>query len=300
MLYLLLGHQFQTLLVRCFDLPLPNVRKYAMKTELTDNQKAYLDSLIERTDLIKSGCVDPSEDNMLKITSEARKLALDMRLLDNEAYDINDGMKIMQVVDKVEEIYHNESKYKGTQMIFSDLGTPTDTSKSFTLYHAIKDLLVARGIPENEIAFIHDANNENKKLQLSRKVNVGEVRILLASTEKGGTGLNVQKRMKAVHHLDVPWRPSDIIQRNGRLVRQGNIYKTVNIYFNITRGSFDNFLWGVQENKLRFLSQLGKKPLRSAEDIDEQAMSASDFKAIATGNPYLKLQMELQILMNKQ
>lgn len=281
-------------LTEMLDLPLPNVRKYAMKTELTDNQKAYLDSLIERTDLIKSGCVDPSEDNMLKITSEARKLALDMRLLDNEAYDINDGMKIMQVVDKVEEIYHNESKYKGTQMIFSDLGTPTDTSKSFTLYHAIKDLLVARGIPENEIAFIHDANNENKKLQLSRKVNVGEVRILLASTEKGGTGLNVQKRMKAVHHLDVPWRPSDIIQRNGRLVRQGNIYKTVDIYFYITRGSFDNFLWGVQENKLRFLSQLGKNPLRSAEDIDEQAMSASDFKAIATGNPYLKLQMELQ------
>lgn len=282
-------------LTEMLDLPLPNVRKYALKTELTESQKDYLQELIERTDLIKSGCVDPSEDNMLKITSEARKLALDMRLLDNEAYDINDSMKIMQVVDKVEEIYHNETQYKGTQMIFSDLGTPTDPTKTFTLYHAIKDLLVARGIPESEIAFVHDANNESKKLQLSRKVNVGEVRILLASTEKGGTGLNVQKRMKAIHHLDVPWRPSDIIQRNGRLVRQGNIYKTVDIYFYITRGSFDNYLWQIQENKLKFLSSIGRpNPIRTAEDIDEQAMSASDFKAIATGNPYLKLQMELQ------
>lgn len=278
------------------DLPLPNVRRYALKTELTDNQKAYLDELVERTDRIKSGSVDPSKDNMLKITSEARKLALDMRLLDDTAFDINDGHKIMQVIDKVEEIYHKETQYKGTQMIFSDLGTPTDPNKPFTVYKAIKELLVERGIPEEEIAFVHDADNEKKKIQLSRKVNVGEVRILLASTEKGGTGLNVQKRMKAVHHLDVPWRPSDIIQRNGRLVRQGNIYKTVDIYHYITTGSFDNYLWQIQETKLKYISQImtSKTPVRAAEDIDEQTMTVSDFKAIATGNPYLKLQMELQ------
>lgn len=219
-----------------------------------------------------------------------------MRLLDDTAFDINDGHKIMQVIDKVEEIYHNETQYKGTQMIFSDLGTPTDPNKPFTVYKAIKELLVERGIPEEEIAFVHDADNEKKKIQLSRKVNVGEVRILLASTEKGGTGLNVQKRMKAVHHLDVPWRPSDIIQRNGRLVRQGNIYKTVDIYHYITTGSFDNYLWQIQETKLKYISQImtSKTPVRAAEDIDEQTMTASDFKAIATGNPYLKLQMELQ------
>ncbi|WP_044667992.1 helicase-related protein, partial [Streptococcus suis] len=144
-------------------------------------------------------------------------------------------------------------------------------------------------IPKEEIAFVHDSNTDEKKNSLSRKVNSGEVRILMASTEKGGTGLNVQSRMKAVHHLDVPWRPSDIVQRNGRLIRQGNMHQEVDIYHYITKGSFDNYLWQTQENKLKYITQImtSKDPVRSAEDIDEQTMTASDFKALATGNPYL-------------
>ena len=286
------------------NLPVPMVEKVAVESQLTDNQKVYLDELVERSDRVKNGSVDPSEDNMLKITSEARKLALDMRLLDAELYVRADADKLMQVVERVDKIYHIEAKHKGTQMIFSDLGTPN--GKGFSVYQELKDLLVERGIPEEEIAFIHDAANKKAKLQLQRQMNAGEIRILMASTEKGGTGLNVQRRMKAVHHLDVPWKPSDIIQRNGRLVRQGNIYRKVNIFHYITKGSFDNYLWQIQETKLRYITQImtSRTPMRASEDIDEQTLSASEFKAIATGNPYLKLKMELdnefELLSNRR
>ena len=286
------------------NLPVPMVEKVAVESQLTDNQKVYLDELVERSDRVKNGSVDPSEDNMLKITSEARKLALDMRLLDAELYVRADADKLMQVVERVDKIYRMEAKHKGTQMIFSDLGTPN--GKGFSVYQELKDLLVERGIPEEEIAFIHDAANKKAKLQLQRQMNAGEIRILMASTEKGGTGLNVQRRMKAVHHLDVPWKPSDIIQRNGRLVRQGNIYRKVNIFHYITKGSFDNYLWQIQETKLRYITQImtSRTPMRASEDIDEQTLSASEFKAIATGNPYLKLKMELdnefELLSNRR
>lgn len=286
------------------NLPVPMVEKVAVESQLTDNQKVYLDELVERSDRVKNGSVDPSEDNMLKITSEARKLALDMRLLDAEFYVRADADKLMEVVERVDKIYHMEAKHKGTQMIFSDLGTPN--GKGFSVYQELKDLLVERGIPEEEIAFIHDAANKKAKLQLQRQMNAGEIRILMASTEKGGTGLNVQRRMKAVHHLDVPWKPSDIIQRNGRLVRQGNIYRKVNIFHYITKGSFDNYLWQIQETKLRYITQImtSRTPMRASEDIDEQTLSASEFKAIATGNPYLKLKMELdnefELLSNRR
>lgn len=286
------------------NLPVPIVEKVAVESQLTENQKVYLDELVERSDRVKNGNVDPSEDNMLKITSEARKLALDMRLLDADLYVRADADKLMQVVERVDKIYHMEAKHKGTQMIFSDLGTPN--GKGFSVYQELKDLLVERGIPEEEIAFIHDAANKKAKLQLQRQMNAGEIRILMASTEKGGTGLNVQRRMKAVHHLDVPWKPSDIIQRNGRLVRQGNIYRKVNIFHYITKGSFDNYLWQIQETKLRYITQImtSRTPMRASEDIDEQTLSASEFKAIATGNPYLKLKMELdnefELLSNRR
>ena len=286
------------------NLPVPMVEKVAVESQLTDNQKVYLDELVERSDRVKNGNVDPCEDNMLKITSEARKLALDMRLLDAELYVRADADKLMQVVERVDKVYHMEAKHKGTQMIFSDLGTPN--GKGFSVYQELKDLLVERGIPEEEIAFIHDAANKKAKLQLQRQMNAGEIRILMASTEKGGTGLNVQRRMKAVHHLDVPWKPSDIIQRNGRLVRQGNIYRKVNIFHYITKGSFDNYLWQIQETKLRYITQImtSRTPMRASEDIDEQTLSASEFKAIATGNPYLKLKMELdnefELLSNRR
>ncbi|MGG6818573.1 UNVERIFIED_CONTAM: DEAD/DEAH box helicase family protein [Streptococcus canis] len=277
------------------DLPVPEAKVIAVESELTEAQKYYLEELVDRSDAIKSGSVDPSVDNMLKITGEARKLAIDMRLID-PAYTLLDNQKILQVVDNVERIYREGNLEKATQMIFSDIGTPKSKEESFDVYNELKDLLVDRGIPREAIAFVHDANTDEKKNSLSRKVNSGEVRILMASTEKGGTGLNVQSRMKAVHHLDVPWRPSDIVQRNGRLIRQGNMHQEVDIYHYITKGSFDNYLWQTQENKLKYITQImtSKAPVRSAEDIDEQTMTASDFKALATGNPYLKLKMELE------
>ncbi|MDU1830212.1 DEAD/DEAH box helicase family protein [Streptococcus vestibularis] len=277
------------------DLPIPEAKVIAVESELTEAQKYYLEELVDRSDAIKSGNVDSSEDNMLKITGEARKLAIDMRLID-PAYTLSDNQKIMQVVDNVERIYREGNGDKVTQMIFSDIGTPKSKEEGFDVYNELKNLLVDRGIPKEEIAFVHDANTDEKKNSLSRKVNSGEVRILMASTEKGGTGLNVQSRMKAVHHLDVPWRPSDIVQRNGRLIRQGNMHQEVDIYHYITKGSFDNYLWQTQENKLKYITQImtSKDPVRSAEDIDEQTMTASGFKALATGNPYLKLKMELE------
>ncbi len=277
------------------DLPVPEAKIIAVESELTQAQKYYLEELVKRSDAIKSGSVDPSRDNMLKITGEARKLAIDMRLID-PTYSLSDNQKILQVVDNVERIYRDGAGDKATQMIFSDIGTPKSKEEGFDVYNELKDLFVDRGIPKEEIAFVHDANTDEKKNSLSRKVNSGEVRILMASTEKGGTGLNVQSRMKAVHHLDVPWRPSDIVQRNGRLIRQGNMHQEVDIYHYITKGSFDNYLWQTQENKLKYITQImtSKDPVRSAEDIDEQTMTASDFKALATGNPYLKLKMELE------
>ena len=224
------------------DLPVPEAKIIAVESELTKAQKYYLEELVDRSDAIKSGSVDPSVDNMLKITGEARKLAIDMRLID-PAYTLSDNQKILQVVDNVERIYREGNLEKATQMIFSDIGTPKNKEEGFDVYNELKDLLVDRGIPKEAIAFVHDANTDDKKNSLSRKVNSGEVRILMASTEKGGTGLNVQSRMKAVHHLDVPWRPSDIVQRNGRLIRQGNMHQEVAIYHYITKGSFDNYLW---------------------------------------------------------
>lgn len=277
------------------DLPVPEAKIIAVESELTEAQKYYLEELVERSDAIKSGSVDPSVDNMLKITGEARKLAIDMRLIE-PAYTLSDNEKILQVVDNVERIYLEGAGERATQMIFSDIGTPKSKEEGFDVYNELKALLVDRGIPKEQIAFVHDANTDEKKNSLSRKVNSGEVRILMASTEKGGTGLNVQSRMKAVHHLDVPWRPSDIVQRNGRLIRQGNMHQEVDIYHYITKGSFDNYLWQTQENKLKYITQImtSKDPVRSAEDIDEQTMTASDFKALATGDPYLKLKMELE------
>ncbi|CYU72170.1 SNF2-related protein [Streptococcus suis] len=214
------------------DLPVPEAKIIAVESELTQAQKYYLEELVERSDAIKSGSVDPSRDNMLKITGEARKLAIDMRLID-PVYTLSDNQKILQVVDNVERIYLEGAGEKATQMIFSDIGTPKSKEEGFDVYNELKDLLVDRGIPKEQIAFVHDANTDEKKNSLSRKVNSGEVRILMASTEKGGTGLNVQSRMKAVHHLDVPWRPSDV----GRILRTFKIKKNVEV----TDNGKDNF-----------------------------------------------------------
>lgn len=216
------------------NLPVPEVEVIPVESELTDSQKEYLTWLVNRSDAIKAGSVDPSEDNMLKITSEARKLAIDMRLLDT-SYGLSDNNKLMQVVDNVERIYREGMDREVTQMIFSDIGTPKSKTNlsTFDVYHELKELLAERGIPKEQIAFVHDADTDTKKNALSRKVNAGEIRILLASTEKGGTGLNVQRKMKAVHHLDVPWRPSDV----GRILRTFKIKKNVEV----TDNGKDNF-----------------------------------------------------------
>lgn len=199
------------------DLPVPEARIIPVESELTENQKLYLEELVERSEAIKSGQVDPSKDNMLKITGEARKLAIDMRLID-PYYKLSDNQKILQVVDNVERIYRENMATESTQMIFSDIGTPKKDGETFDIYNEIKSLLIDRGIPASQIAFVHDANTDDKRNSLSRQVNSGEVRVLMASTEKGGTGLNVQAKMKAVHHLDVPWRPSDIVRASVKAV----------------------------------------------------------------------------------
>lgn len=288
------------------DLPVPKAKRFVIKSELTPAQKDKLKELIDRTDAIQDRRVTPDEDNMLKITNEARKLTLDMRLFSNEEYTSADSKKLQQLADNVYRIYKRTTKVKGTQIIFSDLGTPTSSSNGFDVYHEIKRLLINLGIPEKQIAFMHDAKNDEQKIQIERLVNAGDIRVLLASTQKGGTGLNVQRRMKAAHHLDVPWRPSDIIQRNGRLVRQGNIFKQVEIYHYITKGSFDNYLWQIIEGKLKYITQVmtSKSPIRAMKDVDSETLTASEFKSIATNNPYLKLKMQvdnqLTLLINRK
>lgn len=284
-------------------LSVPKATKYVIKSELTNAQQSKLQELIDRTDAIQDHEVTPDQDNMLKITNEARKLTLDMRLFSNK-YSADDSTKLNQVADNVYRIWKRTTKVKGTQIIFSDLGTPK--AGQFDVYNELKKLLVAKGIPVSEIAFMHQASNDEARIQLERKVNAGDIRVLIGSTQKGGTGLNVQTRMKAAHHLDVPWRPSDIIQRNGRLVRQGNMFCHVEIYHYITTGSFDNYLWQIQENKLKYITQImtNNSPIRAMHDVDSQTMTASDFKAIATQNPYLKLKMkvdnDLTLLVNQK
>jgi N12 class adenine-specific DNA methylase len=288
------------------NLKIPKAKRFVIKSELTPAQKNKLQELIDRTDKIQAREVTPEEDNMLKITNEARKLTLDMRLFSTSKFDSNDSEKLKQVADNVFRIYKRTSNVKGTQMIFSDLGTPTNNSTDFDVYNEIKRLLVNLGIPAKQIAFMHDAKDDDQKIKLQCLVNAGDVRILIASTQKGGTGLNVQRRMKAAHHLDVPWRPSDIIQRNGRLVRQGNIFKQVEIYHYITKGSFDNYLWQIIENKLKYITQImtSNLPIRAMKDVDSETLTASEFKSIATNNPYLKLKMkvdnQLSLLGNRK
>lgn len=286
------------------NLKLPKSKSFVITSNLTNAQKEKLEELVDRSDEIQRGNVDPKHDNMLKITSEARKLTLDMRLLDSGCTR-EDSAKLSQVVDNVYRIYKRTDAHKGTQTIFSDLGTPS-SSRKFNVYDEIKQMLIERGIPKDEIAFMHSATNSASKIELERKMNAGEIRVLIASTQKGGTGLNIQHRMKAVHHLDVPWRPSDIIQRNGRVVRQGNIWKEVEIYHYVTNGSFDNYLWQIQESKLKFITQImtSKTPIRAMKDIDSHTLTASEIKALATGKKYLKLQMlvknKLMVLQNRK
>ena len=258
----------------------------------TELQKESIQALGERAEKVRAGNVDPHTDNMLKITTDGRKLALDQRLLNPLLPDVPEN-KATACASKVFEIWQNTMATQSTQLIFSDLATPS--TGEWNVYDDIRDKLIAKGIPKEQIAFIHDANTDAQKATLFAKVRAGKVRILMGSTQKMGAGTNVQTKLIALHHLDVPWRPSDIEQREGRILRQGNENPSVQIYRYATEGSFDAYSWQLIENKQKFISQImtSKSPARSCQDLDEVALSYAEIKALCAGNPLIKEKMEL-------
>ena len=258
----------------------------------TELQKQTIQALGERAEAVRAGSVDPHEDNLLKITTDGRKLALDQRLL-NPALPDNPGSKANACANKVYEIWAQTREQRSTQLIFSDLATPG--TGAWNVYDDIRDKLIAKGVPKEEIAYIHDANTDAKKAALFARVRAGKVRVLLGSTQKMGAGTNVQKRLIALHHLDVPWRPADIEQREGRILRQGNENKHVQIFRYATEGSFDAYSWQLIENKQRYISQImtSKTPARSCEDLDEATLTYAEVKALCAGNPLIKEKMDL-------
>lgn len=258
----------------------------------TELQKHTIQALGERAEAVRAGSVDPHMDNMLKITTDGRKLALDQRLL-NPALPDDPGSKANACADKVYEIWAQTRERRSTQLIFSDLVTPG--TGAWNVYDDIRDKLIARGVPKEEIAYIHDANTDAKKAALFARVRAGKVRVLLGSTQKMGAGTNVQTKLIALHHLDVPWRPSDIEQREGRILRQGNENKRVQIFRYATEGSFDAYSWQLIENKQRYISQImtSKTPARSCEDLDEATLTYAEVKALCAGNPLIKEKMDL-------
>lgn len=275
------------------DLPVPEENIIVERLKPTQEQKDYVQLLAERARQVRDKAVDSSEDNMLKITNEGRLLALDQRLMAPYAPD-NPDSKVNKCVENVWQIYRETTQAKSAQLIFCDKSTPNKEGK-FNVYDDIKAKLIAHGVPEDEIAFIHDAKTDARKDALFDKVRKGEVRILLGSTDKMGVGTNVQNRLIATHDLDVPWRPSDLEQRKGRIVRRGNQNKNVKIFRYITEGTFDAYMWQILENKQRFISQImtSRIPTRTSEDCDEVTLSYAEVKACATGNPLIKEKMDV-------
>ena len=261
----------------------------------TEQQKEIVESLGERAEVVRNGGVDAAVDNMLKITNDGRKLALDQRLV-NELLPDNPESKISVCAEKSYEIWKDTAAQKSAQLIFCDLSTPKGDG-SFNVYDDLKRKLMEKGVPEKEIAFIHDANTEAKKTELFGKVKSGQVRFWIGSTAKMGAGTNVQDRLIALHHLDIGWKPSDLEQREGRIIRQGNHNKKVHIFRYVTESTFDSYMWQLIENKQKFISQImtSKAPVRSCEDVDEAALSYAEVKALATGNPAVKEKMALDV-----
>ena len=266
-------------------LPVPEADKITVVTKPSDFQRAMVEDLGERADLVRTRQVEPRQDNMLKITSDGRKLALDQRLADPSLPDDPES-KINSCVKNVLQVWRDTAEIKGTQLVFCDLSTPKNDG-SFNAYDDIKQKLMAQGVPPEEIAYIHDAKTETQKAELFAKVRKGQVRVLLGSTAKMGAGTNVQTRLAALHHLDCPWRPADIDQREGRILRQGNLNEVVKIFKYVTENTFDAYNWSILENKQKFIGQLmsGKNPSRSCEDVDEAALSYAEVKALASGDP---------------
>jgi len=278
------------------NLPVPKAHFEVIKTMPSDEQKEILKGLSERADKVRNRAVEPDEDNMLKITNDGKKLALDQRLI-NPLLPDNPNSKVNVCVKNVFSIWDKTKEDKSTQLIFSDMSTPKGDD-SFNIYDDIREKLVGMGIPKEEIAFIHEANSDKQKDEMFAKVRNGEIRILMGSTQKMGAGTNVQKKLIALHDLDVPWRPADLEQRAGRIIRQGNENKDkggVYIYRYITENTFDAYLWQTIENKQKFISQImtSKTPVRVAEDVDESSLNYAEIKALATGDPKIKEKMDL-------
>ena len=280
-------------------LPVPEAEYENVVLKPSEYQKEMVQSLADRAEAVRDRKVEPHVDNMLKITNDGRKLALDQRLI-NDMLPDEDNSKATTCVDKAFEIWEETKEQKSAQLIFCDLSTPKGDG-TFNVYEDIRGKLIEKGVPLEEIAFIHDANTETRKAEQFAKVRSGQVRFLLGSTAKMGAGTNVQDRLIALHHLDVPWRPSDIEQQEGRILRQGNMNDKVKIIRYVTEGTFDSYSWQLIENKQKFIGQImtSKSPVRSCEDIDEAALSYAEVKALATGNPYIKEKMDLDIQVSK-
>ncbi len=280
-------------------LPVPDAEYINVVTQPSDFQKEGVQSLAERAEAVRNNLVEPFTDNMLKITGDGRRLALDQRLMNPLLPDDSES-KVNMSVKNILQIYEETQPEKGAQLVFCDLSTP-HYDGSFNVYDDIKNKLMESGISTEEIAFIHDANTEAQKTDLFAKVRSGQVRILLGSTSKMGAGTNVQDRLAALHHLDCPWKPRDIEQREGRILRQGNINKKVRIFRYVTKGTFDSYSWQLIENKQKFISQVmsGKSPARSCEDVDESVLSYAEVKALATGDPRIKEKMDLDVQVTK-
>ena len=309
------------------NLPTPEVEYHNIVAQPTEHQQEMVKALSERASLVHSGTVDPSQDNMLKITSDGRKLGLDQRIV-NQMLPDEPGTKVNQCVDNIMQIWRDGKADKLTQLVFCDISTPQakapaskaaktldnpllhalegtvplpEQEPAFTVYDDIRQKLIAQGMPADQIAFIHEANTEVRKKELFSKVRTGQVRVLLGSTAKMGAGTNVQDRLVALHDLDCPWRPGDLAQRKGRIERQGNQNPLVHVYRYVTEGTFDAYLWQTVENKQKFISQImtSKSPVRSCDDVDETALSFAEIKALCAGDPRIKERMDLDVEVSR-
>ena len=281
------------------NLPVPEAEFINEVLKPSEEQQEMVGAFSERAESVRAGLVNPTEDNMLKITNDGRKCALDQRLL-NELLPDDETGKVNTCVKNAYQVWEEGKADRTTQLIFCDLSTPKEDG-SFNVYDDVREKLVARGVPKEEVAFIHEYNTEAKKADLFAKVRAGQVRILMGSTPKLGAGTNVQDRLIALHHLDCPWKPSDLEQQEGRILRQGNQNEKVKIFRYVTENTFDAYMWQILENKQKFISQImtSKSPVRACEDVDDTALSYAEIKALATGNPYIKEKMDLDVQVSK-
>jgi hypothetical protein len=280
------------------NLPRPEAEFHNIAVKPTETQKSLVQELSERAAKVSNREVEPYEDNMLKITTDGRKIGLDQRLM-NPAYPDEPGSKVNACMENIYKIWDETKENKLTQLVFSDFSTPG--KDKFNVYDDIKAKLIQKGVPEREIAYIHDADTEKKKKELFAKVRSGSVRILMGSTQKMGSGTNVQDKLIALHDLDCPWRPADLEQRAGRIIRQGNENEKVHVYRYLCEGTFDSYLWQTVENKQKFIAQImtSKSPARSCEDMDESVLSYAEVKALCAGNPLIKEKMTLEVETGK-